>query len=206
MESSTANKIESATKQELASAASVLAELLFDDPLQQWLFPDATKRLARTTRMFWHLLKPKIRAGLVRVIRDSTGELASVAVWTPPYPHAPSRWEHHAESLFMRLTFGKRIHEVRAAFTKLAARHPQQPYWYLQALATRSDQRGKGHARRLLAEKFSDADANCLVIALETSNGANMAYYQRLGFAVVDEERLTPQLPVWLMCRSASVA
>jgi ribosomal protein S18 acetylase RimI-like enzyme len=205
MEGAAANKIESANCRDLTSAANLLAESLFDDPLQQWLFPVAKKRLAATTRMFRHLLKPKLDKGLVRVIRDSTGELASVAVWTPSHPPAPSRFEHYAESLFMRMTYGRRIHEVRAAFTKLATRHPQPPYWYLQALSTRADQRGQGHARCLLAEKFSEADANGLLIALETSSGANVAYYQRLGFAVVDEARLTPQLPVWLMCRSASV-
>jgi GNAT superfamily N-acetyltransferase len=205
MKGAAANKIESANQRDLTNAASLLAESLFDDPLQQWLFPDAKKRLAATTQMFRHLLKPKVAGGLVRVIRDSTGELASVAVWTPPYPPAPSRWEHYAESFFMRMTYGKRIHEVRDAFTKLASRHPQQPYWYLQALATRTDQRGQGHARCLLAEKFSEADANCLLIALETSSGANAAYYQRFGFTVEDEAWLTPQLPVWLMCRSASL-
>jgi ribosomal protein S18 acetylase RimI-like enzyme len=206
MESFATSNIESANHRDLASVASLLAESLFDDPMQQWLFPDTANRLAATTRMFWHLLKPKIRAGLVRVIRDAAGELASVAVWTPPYPPAPSRWEHYAESLFMRLTYGRRIHEVRAAFTKLAARHPQPPYWYLQALATRADQRGQGQAQSLLAEKFREADSQGVITALETSSGANVAYYQRLGFAVVDEARLTPQLSVWLMCRSASVA
>lgn len=204
MESS-AKKIESASKQDLAAAASLLAESLFDDPLQEWLFPVQSKRLTATTRMFRHLLKPKLSNGMVRIIRGSRGELASVAVWTPPYPPAPSRFERYTESFFTRLIYGRRIHEVREAFTKLAARHPHQPYWYLQALATRPDQRGQGHARRLLNEKFDEADANCLLLGLETSSLANVAYYERLGFALVNEARLTPQLPVWLMCRSASV-
>jgi ribosomal protein S18 acetylase RimI-like enzyme len=202
---SPAQSIESATRLDLNGVASLLAESLFDDPLQQWLFPNASKRLAATTRMFRHLLKPKLAAGLVRIIRHSTGELASVAVWTPPYPPAPSRFERYTESFFMRLTYGRRLHEVREAFTKLAARHPHQPYWYLQALATRADQRGQGHARKLLDEKFSVSDANCLLLGLETSNPTNVPYYERLGFAIVNEARLTPQLPVWLMCRSSSV-
>jgi GNAT superfamily N-acetyltransferase len=203
MEGAAANKIESANCRDLTCAANLLAESLFDDPLQQWLFPVAKKRLAATTRMFRHLLKPKLADGLVRVIRDSTGELASVAVWTPPYPPAPSRWEHYAESFFMRLTYGRRIHEVREAFTKLAARHPQSPYWYLQALATRADRRGQGHARCLMDEKFREANFQGVITALETSNPANVAYYEKLGFQIADELMLAEGLPVWLMCRGS---
>lgn len=203
MESSAAKTIESATQRDLTSVASLLAESLFDDPLQQWLFPNPNRRLAATTRMFRRLLKQKIATGLVRIVRDSAGEVASVAVWTPPYPPAPSRFERYAESFFMRLTYGRRIQEVREAFTKLAARHPPQPYWYLQALATHPHQRGKGHARRLLDEKFREADSQGAITVLETSRPTNVAYYERLGFTVADETRLTPDLPVWLMCRSA---
>jgi ribosomal protein S18 acetylase RimI-like enzyme len=198
------NKIESATKLELASAASLLAESLFDDPLQQWLFPIEQKRLAATTRMFRHLLKPKLADGLVRIVRDSTGEVASVAVWTPPYPPAPSRFERYAESFFMRLTYGQRIHEVRAAFTKLANRHPSGIFWYLQALATRPEQRGQGHAKCLLDEKFREADSQGVMTALETSSVANVAYYEKHGFQVADELMLVEGLPVWLMCRTST--
>jgi ribosomal protein S18 acetylase RimI-like enzyme len=208
MESS-AKKIESATKRDLTAVVSLLAESLFDDPLQEWLFPDAPKRLAATTRMFRHLLRPKLAAEklaaeLVRIVRDKSGEVASVAVWTPPYPPAPSRFERYAESFFMRLTYGRRIHEVREVFTKLANRHPSGPYWYLQALATRADQRGQGHARCLLDEKFREADSQAVMSALETSNPTNVPYYERLGFVVADLAIPTPEMPVWLMCRSAA--
>jgi ribosomal protein S18 acetylase RimI-like enzyme len=104
----------------------------------------------------------------------------------------------------MRLTYGRRIHEVREVFTKLANRHPSGPYWYLQALATRADQRGQGHARCLLDEKFREADSDGVMTALETSNPTNVSYYQRLGFTVAHEARPMPGMPVWLMCRSAA--
>lgn len=203
MESS-AQRIESGTKRDLTATASLLAESLFDDPLQQWLFPDASKRLAATTRMFRHLLKPKLIDGLVRVIRDFNGDVASVAVWTPPYPPAPSRFDRFAESLFMRLTYGRRIQEVREAFTKLATRHPHGPYWYLQALATRMNQRGQGHARSLLDEKFREADSQGVMTVLETSSATNVAYYEKHGFQAADEMMLVEGLPVWLMCRRSA--
>ena len=82
----------------------------------------------------------------------------------------------------MRMAHGKRIHEIRAGFTALAARHPQQPYWYLLALATAEEQRGQGHATRLLESKIEECDANGKLIALETSLPENLSYYERFGF------------------------
>jgi ribosomal protein S18 acetylase RimI-like enzyme len=104
----------------------------------------------------------------------------------------------------MRWVYGKRIHEVRAGFTALAARHPRAPYWYLQALATAPAERGQGHALQLLEEKFRESDSSGVMVALETSNVANLAYYQKTGFQIQDELKLNDSLPVWLMCRSAS--
>jgi ribosomal protein S18 acetylase RimI-like enzyme len=191
--------IESASKSEVRQIASLLAESLFHDPLECWLFPDERSRLATSERMFRRLLRAKVADGLVRVIRNADNQVASVAVWTPPHPPAPSRWEHYAESFFMRWTYGKRIHEVRRGFTALATRHPNVPYWYLQALATRVEWRGQGHARCLLDEKFREADSQGVLTALETSLPANVAYYEKLGFQVADELMLAPGLPVWLM-------
>lgn len=196
--------IEAAHAGDRSRLARLLAESLFDDPLQCWLFPDAHGRLAASEKMFRRLLKPKIAAGLVRVIRSVESMIASAAVWTPPHPPAPSRWEHYAESLFMRWTYGRRIHEVRRGFTALANRHPREPYWYLQALATAPEQRGQGHAARLLGEQMQVASATSELIALETSQSTNVAYYQKFGFRVADELMLEAGLPVWLLCHSAS--
>jgi len=195
--------IEAANAADTPRLARLLAESLFDDPLQRWLFPDERGRLAASETMFRRLLKPKIAAGLVRIIRDTEAEIASAAVWTPPHPPAPSRGEHYSESLFLRWAYGQRIHEVRRGFTALANRHPREPYWYLQALATTPEQRGQGHAARLLQAQMDACSATNELIALETSQSANVAYYQKFGFQVADELMLEPGLPVWLLCHSA---
>ena len=203
MSTSSQSPIESAQPRDVPQIVRLLAESLFHDPLQCWLFPDESRRFAASERMFRRFLQPKIGVGLVRVIRDTKEEITSVAVWTPPCPPAPSRWEHYAESLYMRWTHGKRIHEVRRGFTALASRHPREPNWYLQALATKPEHRGRGYAAQLLQEQIVHCQATGDLIALETSRPTNVPYYQKLGFHVADELMLTENLPVWLMCRHA---
>jgi GNAT superfamily N-acetyltransferase len=189
-----------ATRRDIPSIAQLLAESLCEDPLQRWLFPEKRSRLAKSTRVFRRVLKTRIADGLVRVIRDDRGEPVSVAVWTPPRPPAPSHLAHYSESLFMRWTYGRRIHEVRQGFTALSARHPREPYWYLLALATAPSHRGKGHAAQLLDERIGQCRATKELIALETSQPKNVSYYQKLGFTVEDELQLNDQFPVWLLC------
>ena len=201
-----ATSIELANSRDIPQLARLLAESLLEDPLQQWMFPDSTRRMATSEWMFRRLLKQKIAQGMVRIIRDDAGQVASAAVWTQPHPPPPSHWEHYAESLFMRWIHGKRIHEIRDGFTALAARHPRVPYWYLQALATASAQRGQGHAGLLLEEKIGECNASGTMIALETSNPTNLSYYQRFDFQIADELKLGNLFPVWLMCRNADTA
>lgn len=138
------------------------------------------------------------------MIRDSQGLPVSVANWTPPHPPALTGWQRRMETLFWFRLFGRRLKEVRAGFTALAARLPPQPNWYLQALATGEPHRGGGYASCLLREKFAECDASNLLLSLQTSSEANRAYYHKLGFHLEHELMLSEGLPVWLMCRSPS--
>jgi hypothetical protein len=74
--------IESALKRDIPQLAHFLAESLFDDPLQRWMFPDTARRRGTSEWMFRRLLKSKIALGTVRIIRDAAGQVASAAVWT----------------------------------------------------------------------------------------------------------------------------
>ncbi len=191
------------SRREIPAITHLLATALANDPLQRWLFPNDAQRLTASERLFRRLVAPRVSQGLVSVIRSGDGQLASVAVWTPPTPPAPSRRERWAESLYMRMAHGKRIHEVREGFTGLAARHPQQPYWYLLALATAQPQRGQGYAARLLEAKFEECDATGQMIALETSLPENLSYYERLEFRTENALKLRNGPTVWLMCHSS---
>lgn len=190
-------------RREISAISRLLATALANDPLQRWLFPNERLRLAASERLFRRLVAPRIAPGLVSVSRTYQGQLASVAVWTPPYPPAPNRWERLAESLAMRLAHGRRIHEVRQGFTDLAERHPQQPYWYLLALATTESERGQGHAAGLLKSKIEECDATGRKIALETSLPGNISYYEHFGFQIENEVDLKDGPTVWLMCRES---
>ena len=185
--------------------ARLMATELFDDPLQGWVFPDVGTRKQQSERLARFLIEPLVSSGNVMVIEDPSQQIASAAVWIPPYPPALSRWGHYRESLFMRWMFGQRIYQIRRGWSLLAARHPPQPYWYLLALVTASNRRGQGYARLLLNRQFSKCDANKETIALEAAQPANLTYYQRFGFQLRGEVIPENGPRVWLMTRESGV-
>jgi len=186
-----------ASRIDIPALAALLGKTLTDDPLLRWIFPEDSQRNKGVARHFARLLKPRIRDGVVTTIDGK-----SVAVWTPPNPPQPSRWERYQESFHMRLAHGRRIHSVRDCFERMARRHPPAPHWYLLALATENACQGQGLAGRLLEERFLHCDKEGQTVVLETSKESNLTYYERFGFVVTDELRIDEGVQTWLMVRA----
>jgi len=116
-------------------------------------------------------------------------------------PPQQTLWERYRESLYMRYTHRRRVHQVRDCLQRMAERHPRSPHWYLLALATDGDCRGQGMATRLLEDMLGCCDREGQQVALETSNESNLAFYERFGFVVTDELLIDEGVKTWLMCR-----
>jgi len=181
---------------DIPALATLLERALSDDPLLQWVFPEAPRRKKDVARYFVSLLKASVRDSVVTTI-----DCKSVAVWTPPQPPQQSRWERYRESLRMRLAHGRRIHLVRDCFERMARRHPSTPHWYLLALATEDACQGQGLATRLLEEMFFHCDKEGQHVVLETSKESNLTYYEKFGFTVTDELLIDKEVKTWLMVR-----
>lgn len=76
---------------------------------------------------------------------------------------------------------------------KLECLGPQRDIdsYYLVYLGTRESARGQGLARRLLCHTLHRADAEGKAAYLESSNAANLGFYERLGFQTLKRIDLT---------------
>jgi GNAT superfamily N-acetyltransferase len=69
---------------------------------------------------------------------------------------------------------------------RFEAAHPRdRPHYYLSLLGTHPDHRGRGVGMGLLAADLARIDEERAPAYLESSNPANDARYERLGFASV---------------------
>lgn len=64
--------------------------------------------------------------------------------------------------------------------------HPSEPHWYLVPLSVRPEYQRRGLGSQLVRPILEQADREQLPCYLETSDPANVDYYRRFGFRVVN--------------------
>ncbi|MFF0544440.1 GNAT family N-acetyltransferase [Nocardia thailandica] len=185
-------------------AARVLAAAFQEDPVMSWILPDARRRSAGLPHFFRaaarHLFLP---AGGSALARGADGAVAGAALWTPP-----GTWPVGAGAQVRALPgmlrgFGRRIGAGKRVGDLLEHHHPAEPHWYLAMIGTSPAARGAGHGYALMRAGLDRADADRAPAYLESSNPANVPYYERFGFDVLDEIVVPGGPPLWRMWRAA---
>lgn len=177
--------------------AEMLARAFEDDPVSEYLFPDAAARRDALRRFFdvqlqWNY----VRRGEVWVEADRHG----AALWMPPEPVAPGLAELRVHlGLFGVLR--SRLAAARRLARLLAARHPRERHYYLGTLGTEPAWQGQGIGSALLAPVLRACDVASVPAYLESSREENVAFYRARGFAVVDTVAPEGGPTLWLMWR-----
>ena len=157
-----------ATLEDVPAVAACLADAFHEDPLWgPWTFPDATTRAASLTAFMTFWATCGVRLPWLRM----TDGAESVALWLPP--GEPELTPAEAAQVGPLLTglLGARAPEVEALFDQFDAHHPHdEPHYYLGWWATHREHAGRGLGTALMR-------AN-----LESTNPANLARYEALGF------------------------
>jgi GNAT superfamily N-acetyltransferase len=165
-----------------ADARSIVATLTgaFDaDPLWRWAFPDPARRAQQFETWFGLFVESALPNGWVWL--SGAGEATSV--WTPPgktelSPEAKAKVEP-----FLTGELGTHAEAVLEVFERFEAAAPSdQDFYYLSFLGTQPEHRGHGIGMSLLEANLTQVDAESMPAYLESSNPANNARYERLGF------------------------
>lgn len=190
-----------ATSDDLDGMADALSLSFHDDPVMQWLFGAEAPRPMKYTRPFFrhegarHLRHQEVY---------TTDGNAGAAYWDPP-----GHWKTKTTDilkltpLMLRGIRGRTVNALRG-LTRIEAAHAQHPeHYYLAVLGTRPDRQGSGIGTALLQPVLDRCDADGVGAYLESSKEANIPFYRRHGFEVVDEVRVPSGPMVWAMWRDA---
>lgn len=113
---------------------------------------------------------------------------------------APSRSSLRVPVALM--TSGASMRRLRVLTAELDQRRPDEPHAYLAFLGVDPDHQGTGVGTTLLREVLAVADSEARPTYLETETEANVAFYHRHGFTVIDEFDTPSGGPhLWLMWR-----
>lgn len=170
---------------DVGEAAEVLVASHADYPAFRAVFPDPARRERALRPFFRGTIADAVRAGVVEGERVD-GRLAGVAVWLPPGAAALDTRRKLAmfPALLRVMAAAPRSFGRFARFgANVEKAHPDDAHWYLVVLGVRPEHHGRGIGRALLESGLRRADGD---VYLETSDPANVAFYERFGFTVVD--------------------
>jgi ribosomal protein S18 acetylase RimI-like enzyme len=173
--------------QHRAAAAAVCAGHA-DYPTFRRVFPDPRRRARALRAFFSATVRDAIPLGsALATWRGPT--VAAAAVWLPPgaFPWSIRRKLAATPALVRVLLADPRAFPIFVGYGANVERaHPAEPHWYLEFLSVRPEYQRHGLGSRLVRAGLERADREGLPCYLETADPANVAYYRRFSFEVVD--------------------
>lgn len=186
-----------------SAVVNVLAEAFEHDPMQAWLFPNAKRRPQRLRRFYERDVMVRLEGTATACLFDSRG----VAFWQPP---GGGETLSIGSALRLAPCFSSVLaHHPLAAASVLAAvlqQRPPEPHWYLNHLAVRPGDQGKGLGRTLLQWGIERADEEGVGTYLETTNPDNLSFYRAAGYSQVGIVRVDGAPNVWALWRAPGQA
>jgi ribosomal protein S18 acetylase RimI-like enzyme len=193
-------QVRPASRADVPALSKTLGKAFYDDPVMQWMLPNANARRRKLHRLFAALTKHHhLSRGGVEVASDGSG-IGGSALWDPPGQWRQTRVEQLRAMPSLLLAFGPSMSRGMAAEELMMKAHPEEPHWYLAVIGSDPAVRGKGYGNALMRSRLDRCDAEYAPAYLESSNPDNVPYYQRFGFEVTGEIKLPDGpsvIPMW---------
>jgi ribosomal protein S18 acetylase RimI-like enzyme len=185
------------TPADLPVAARTLARAFATDPVMSWLTGNRPARFARVAQGFFAEEARRMGAlGGGWITADGNG----AALWAPPNCWKMSLLNTARLAPSSARLYGLRLLRASRALAAMQDEHPREPHWYLSILGTDPGAQRKGLGSALLEPVLARCDRDGLPAYLESSNEANIPFYERHGFKVTGTHHFPggPRLfPMW---------
>ena len=193
-------RVRKATDDDVLALAGALARAFFDDPVLEWMVPDARRR-ERTGPLGFETWLRKMYLPKGEVYTDE--RRAAGALWAPPGAwKLPPAQQLRLLPRMVRIFGARRLPMIMSGLTAIEKQHPDdRPHWYLAVLGTDPEHQGRGIGSAVMQPVLERCDADGVPAYLESSKERNVPYYRRHGFEVTAEFELPEGPPLWGMWR-----
>ena len=192
--------VRTADRDDHARVTAVLGRAFPVDPVYRWLFPDPRVRARRTGPLIGTMVRHLYRGRVVTEVALDDGALVGAAVWGQPGAEQPDGVRIARALPGMLRAMGRSLPRLVRLGERLEHARPQQPHWYLFHLGADPDRQRHGVGGALLRSMLERCDADGVPAYLECCD-ANVAYYERFGFAVRDTVAIDDELSCRTMWR-----
>ncbi|MFK4789626.1 GNAT family N-acetyltransferase [Microbacterium sp. ZW T5_56] len=199
-----------ALRSDIDEMTRIVTSAFFDDPVWGPSFPDPSTRPEVASAYWRFMITEALRFSESRVLdekRDDTeaSPLRAVSVWYPPGAEEISPEAHPAyDALIHELLGTEAAAALNRAGAQFVAARPSEPHAYLTLLAVAPEAQGGGYGMALLRSALAEYDAAGIPTYLESSNPANDARYERLGYGPRHIVRLATGASVQTYWRDAT--
>jgi GNAT superfamily N-acetyltransferase len=180
---------------DLIATADLLARTFESNPCYCFMHPRVAQRASDMKAFFMRNLEWRAPLRLTWVARDARGDIVGTATLQPPTPMRRRASEVVTHWLWPTLrdqgahTLTRTVRLERALLRHERQVAGQVPYWYVHAVAVRSDAKGRSVGTKLmhtLLEEVAARDAGALrPVVLSTQAEPNVRFYERLGFRLI---------------------
>jgi GNAT superfamily N-acetyltransferase len=193
-------------RQHVPQAARVIATALADDPGYSHLMPDPARRVGELTALYRMTLADSIAHGRGFVTTLGSVVTGALALYPPgAYPMSTARWVRVGGRLAVLAALAREQSGGLIRFGRLTVPGVPTHSWYLEAAGVRPDLQRAGRGTALIEAALALIDEAGDESYLETTKPANVAYYERFGYASIREPLpLAPGAPsIFPMLRTA---
>ncbi|HEX7047918.1 MAG TPA: GNAT family N-acetyltransferase [Gammaproteobacteria bacterium] len=180
-------RVVAVSDERLDEAVRVLASAFTDYPVFTFVLPPETAdRDRKLTAVMRYYAWRRLARGWPLLGVEVNGELQAVIAANPPHDGSqPAGVEAQEQHLFEVL--GELAETRRRAYESASGGDfPDVPYFFIGMIGVSPEARGAGYAARLMHEIHARAQAHPLAqgVALCTESESNLAFYDRLGYAI----------------------
>jgi len=185
MEASTAGPRVARGEADADRVAEIITAAFHHDPVWGWAFPDESRRSAQHA-VFWRF---HVDAAIPHEWIWLSANRGAAAIWLPPgVPELSEQDVARLGPMLTALVGPAQAGVLMEIADRFEAAHPHpEPHYYLSLLGTHPDHRGNGIGVQLVADNLELIDASGTAAYLESTNPANNARYERLGFTQIGE-------------------
>jgi ribosomal protein S18 acetylase RimI-like enzyme len=173
----TTHGVQTATAEDEAAVFAVLTLAFSSDPASRWTWPDPKTFIAAFPRF----AKAFGGAAFAKGTAHRIGSVGA-ALWLPP---GAGPDEEAMGTLMMETADAGTAVDGPKLMQQMASHHPKEPHWYLPLIGIDPAHQGKGLGSALLKHATDICDRDGMPAYLESSNLANVALYERHGFAAL---------------------
>ena len=170
-----------------------LVEAFREDPVFNWISSNPAYQ-----EFFFKTMTPYfLNNGYATLHKSGNGAM----LWSPPNKKPKPLLTLKNTTHLMKTSSLTNLARGIKVLLQLEFSHPKKPHYYLLAIGTNSEGRGKGFGTALIKDLLRRCDEESVPAYLENTNKNNLAFYQGHGFNVTKRIDLLSGPSIWLMMR-----